>query len=81
MRLNKRHDRLPGVVPVDRAQVVVQLLQRPEVARLVADAQVEGVCVEVDTHRGEVQVEVEWLALVHFILKFVYYKRMWNISV
>ena len=69
MRLNKRHHRLPGVVPVDRAQVVVQLLQRPEVARLVADAQVEGVCVEVDTHGGEVQVEVEWLAPVHFILK------------
>jgi hypothetical protein len=47
----------------------VQLLQRPEVARLVADAQVEGVFVEVDPHGREVQVEVEWLAPVHFILK------------
>lgn len=69
MRFNQRHNRPPRVVPVDRAQVVVQLLQRPEVARLVADAQVEGVFVEVDPHGREVQVEVEWLAPVHFILK------------
>jgi hypothetical protein len=69
MRLNKRHHRLPGVVPVDRAQVVVQLLQRPDVARLVVDSQVEVILAEVDPHGVEIQVEVERLAPVHFILK------------